>query len=570
MINKFRRLKIYTQIIILSYFTILIFLVFVFSFGQKTMNTFRETNEYYTNEVIDQLEETIYSNYNALCSILRFISFQSNIQTFLLETEGSSKYDLYKPMQRDLSSALNLNSQILDIVVLDSIGNIYRITNVEYSLPSFDLTSSGIQLSPLIEDDSIHMDYFVLSSNITSTSLLTKTNQPIGSIHLILNKNAFSEGTSNSVLQTKSKLYLCDVNEHFFWGNNPAEYPDMKKFSNKEYKKTNLSDLDLSIISIMEKDETIYSILNTQVRYYFTLLLILLVVITLWILFIRNLVTPLNYLVKFITGIKEGVLKDLNRRVQLTGYHEIEVICTEFNGMLSTIDQLTHQILTTATQLYEAKILKNQAEMQSLRSQINPHFLYNTLESIKGIAAQQQQSEIIAITKSLATIFKYSVKGSPTVTLKDELKIITNYISIQLVRFENRFHVDYDIQEECLDCVVPKMILQPIIENAIVHGIELMKEDSQLLVRAYKDEREELAILVFNESTPIEPQLLEDLQTSLATAYDAFSGDDSNKSIGIYNVNSRIKLSYGNEYGLQIASNAKGTTVTFHLPYLTT
>lgn len=565
MLQKFKHLKLSVQITILSVLTLFVFLLFVASFTKKTEDVFSQTNEYYTNEIIYQLEQTIYSNYTSLANIIRFISFQSDIQNFLIETNAPSKYELYKQMQNDLMSAVGLNSQILDIIITDGEHKTYNLTNAEYILPPCDKEASGITTSPLYHDSTMNHDYFIMYAPIYSTSSMQRTNDAIGSIYLILGRNAFTEGNSQSFLQAKSKIYLSDSSGELFWSNNTAQYPLLKNLNTKDYKITPLSDIGLDIISIIEKEETIYAILNTQMKYYILLCFILLVLILVWTDFIHKLVKPMNQLVSFITSIKEGVLKDLNKRIGLKGYYEIEIISSEFNGMLETIDNLTHQLFKTTSQLYEAKLLKNQAELQYLRSQINPHFLYNTLESIKGIAAEHQEPKIVSITKSLATIFKYSVKGSSEVTLRDELKIITNYISIQLLRFEGRFHVDYDIKEECLSCIVPKMILQPIIENAMVHGVELMNTNAQLLVKASKNQSGELEILVFNESPRIEPKQLLKIQSSLA-AFDIMASDGETKSIGIYNVNSRIKLSCGAQYGLRLENDVHGTTVILQLP----
>lgn len=565
MLKNFKHKKIYTQILALSFVTVLVFLTFLIAFSKKTMNAVGDTSEYYTNEIIYQLEQTIYSNYNSLSDIVRFVTFQTDIQNFLLESNGSSKYALYKQMQNTLMNVLDLNSQIVDIVVMDASGKLHNLTENEYSLPPYKETSNQILLTSLVTNTNLNMEYFIMYAPIYSISTLSQPNSHIGTLYFIVDKNAFTEANSSPYTKTQSKLYLTDTGGEYFWSNNTSSYPDLDNLKKDDYKITTLSNIGLHIISIIEKEDTIYAILLIQIKYLILFLLCLLLIAVSWMILIRNIVTPLNYLVAFISSIKGGVLNDLKRTIHLVGYYEIDVISKEFNGMLSTINALTKQLFSTTTQLYEAEIMKKQSELEYLRSQINPHFLYNVLESIKGIAAQHHQPQIVTITKSLATIFKYSVKGHSEVPLKDELKITTNYISIQLFRFEDRFHVDYEISEECLDYLVPKMILQPIIENAIVHGIESCDSNAQLLVKAYRNENKEFIILVYNDGVPIKEELLHQIQEALCSSHDYYS-NEADKGIGIYNVNNRIKLSYGSNYGLQILSNGRGTTVIFNLP----
>ena len=153
---------------------------------------------------------------------------------------------------------------------------------------------------------------------------------------------------------------------------------------------------------------------------------------------INNILQPLKKLMQLMNEIKLGKLKHLKKRIRLQGYAEIIVVANNFNQMLDEIDDLTHRLLDSRTRLYESELVKKQSELAYLQSQINPHFLYNTLESIKGIAAEEGADTIFNMTKALALVFRYSIKGTDMVPLREELKIIESYIYIQKIRFGNR------------------------------------------------------------------------------------------------------------------------------------
>jgi two-component system sensor histidine kinase YesM len=218
--------------------------------------------------------------------------------------------------------------------------------------------------------------------------------------------------------------------------------------------------------------------------------------------------------------------------------------------------------------LYKAELVKKQSEIAYLQSQINPHFLYNTLESIKGIAAVERSDKIYNMTKALALVFRYSIKGTDMVPLREELKMIKSFIFIQKFRFGNRFEVTYHFPEPILDCKVPKMILQPIVENAIFHGIEPTIGECLLQLKG-EISGDVILLTVQDNGMGMDDESLRLIQGSLSVGQgltDRIS--DRTVNIGIANVNNRIKLNYGNEYGIVIKSEAGiGTEVVIKMPF---
>ena len=240
--------------------------------------------------------------------------------------------------------------------------------------------------------------------------------------------------------------------------------------------------------------------------------------------------------------------------VQSKSKDEVGVLIRSFRRMM---DQMNHLI----SEVYESKIQLQNSEMRALQAQINPHFLYNTLDSINWMLIEKGEWEISDVVVSLGDILKYSLHGEEMLVLfEEELKYIESYLCIQKNRLEDRLTVQIEIDEEAKLCFVPKLILQPIVENAILHGIEKKKEMGRIQIQAIVRERT-LEIRVTDDGIGMQPDRLMRFRESI------MSDEISGKHIGMRNVHRRIQLHFGEAYGLKIDSEwQKGTTVTILLP----
>ena len=197
-----------------------------------------------------------------------------------------------------------------------------------------------------------------------------------------------------------------------------------------------------------------------------------------------------------------------------------------------------------------------------MRSQINPHFLYNTLEAITGIAVVEGQDRIKTMTRALSSIFRYSIKGSSEVPLSEEIRMIESYVRIQQFRFADRFSVHYELSDEALAYRVPKMILQPLVENAVYHGFEPTLRQGELWIRGRVDGEGALVVRIEDNGMGISREVLEELQRTIAAPASGLQEPGEQKSIGLVNVHNRIQLIFGAGSGLRINSKAdQGTTI---------
>lgn len=282
-----------------------------------------------------------------------------------------------------------------------------------------------------------------------------------------------------------------------------------------------------------------------------------LIMIALTFVFFKHISKRINFLIKKIVKVGNGNLEVTD---MIEGKDEIGIIDDSFNSMLSKLKTLINEN-------YIQRLEKRETELKALQLQINPHFLYNTLESINSIASVYGCKEIAVMSQKLGEMFRYSINAGKNefVTLKEEICHIKNYIEIQTIRFDDKFIVFYNIPDILIYSRIIKFILQPIVENAFYHGFENKKGKSVLEISAYMEDQY-LYLKIQDDGNGMDIQTLDALNAYINNE-NYFIINDNKGSIGLKNVNSRIKLTYGEEYGISIKSNLdKGTLVIIKLP----
>ncbi len=288
------------------------------------------------------------------------------------------------------------------------------------------------------------------------------------------------------------------------------------------------------------------------------LLMVFIIAFVLFILSIINsyistrITDPIKELEKAVNEIEQG---NLEVEVRSAGSYEIQHLGTSIQSMARRIRKLMNDIVAE----HESK---RRSEFDTLQSQINPHFLYNTLDIIVWMIENEKQSEAVKVVTALARFFRISLsKGKSIIPVKDELEHVRNYLMIQHMRYKNKFTYDIEADEDVLELASLKLMLQPLVENAIYHGMEFMDGDGEILVRAWRRE-DDLYMSVSDNGLSMTQEQVEHL---FQAADHTSSGRGS--GIGVKNVNERIKLYFGTGYGLEILSEPdEGTTVTAHLP----
>lgn len=247
---------------------------------------------------------------------------------------------------------------------------------------------------------------------------------------------------------------------------------------------------------------------------------------------------------------------NLTIRSPIKSNDEIGILSSSFNSMLSQIEKLMKQVISDQEQ-------KRKLELKTLQAQINPHFLYNTLDSIIWMAESKNEN-IVPMTEALSKLFRISLsKGKDIISLTSEIEHVKNYLFIQSMRYVDKFDYSISIEPKLSNCKTIKLILQPIVENSIYHGIKNKRGKGYIDIRCLISDNE-LLIIIADDGIGMDNETCRRILSSSYTTNNHLSS-----GIGVHNVNERIKLYFGSKYGLRYESTVSvGTTVHIKLPLI--
>lgn len=262
-------------------------------------------------------------------------------------------------------------------------------------------------------------------------------------------------------------------------------------------------------------------------------------------------------IVSTMSRIEEG---DLSVRIKIAGGDELQQIAGRFNAMCERLQNYIQKV-------YLSEIKQKNAELVALQTQINPHFLYNTLEAIRMKAYSEGSRDVGQMIYILSSIFRSMVKKSTIVSIAEELELCRMYLELFRFRYEGQLSFSAELDPQLQQCRTMKLLVQPIIENYMIHGFRPDADNNTISVRACRD-GDEVRIVVKDNGAGIEPRRLAELRGMLGTSSGVQQGEE--RSIGLVNVHERLQASYGEQYGLEVNSKAgEGTEVTLRLPAIT-
>lgn len=322
-------------------------------------------------------------------------------------------------------------------------------------------------------------------------------------------------------------------------------------------------------------DCTLYGITSAEYisPYIFRSFIILLFVFILFSAFIfvlfyivfRQIVVPVKTLSQRIHTARKYGTSPVTFIAPVEGCMETRDLSEEFNKLITQNDALNASLLHSTETSYKLAVEKERAEMSHLRSQINPHFLYNTLESIRGMAMERGDQRVADISTSIGKMLRYSIKGSDIVLLKTEIELTKAYLQIQTTRFPEKFQTFFSMADDVENCYVCKLMLQPILENSIIHGFSHLTKGGILWVGGKKQD-DTLVITIQDNGSGIPADTLADVQQLLNRE----TSVEADAHIGIANVHRRIQLHWGKKYGVSVFSQEDcGTRVVLTLPLIT-
>ncbi|MFC7677872.1 sensor histidine kinase [Paenibacillus sp. GCM10028914] len=581
----FKKLSIRIQVLTIGFIIVAIVPIIVLNAYKQSSELIIEQNTQYNKELISIMKERVSANYTEVSKLMVNLGYDATVQNFLVENDNLKIYEVSKKIDSLMDVFKNTNSDILDISIVNNAG---KVVSLKGSIPDiYSLTNRSEQ------DGAVHYagfrkashnsdrDKFLFSMNIFSLGNKATYGENAGFMMIGLDSHSLNKEIEKYPRLAGTNFYLFENNNIVFSNSNQDDnliqqintplFEDQQDHTIIETNKgTRYIVQSLALPEIKGKivTATPISLLTKglqplKTNSYILIILMLLLISIPYSILMMNILKPLSKLMTFMKQLKTGSLNILQSKVSLEGYAEIEMISSEFNTMLHRINNLTNQLIQSDTQLYQSELEKQRLQYAFLQSQINPHFLSNTLDTIKGIAIAQGSKETYEMAGALSRMLRYSIKGGDEVSLGEELQIVKAYIRIHQLRFSDRFTYEQICPEELLQLQIPKMIIQPIVENALTHGLETLAAGG--IVRIHVEQVDGvLMITISDNGSGIDPARVEELNHLLQ------SEDKNtilNEHIGVANVHHRIHVKYGDPYGLSLRSEqGKGTAITLSFP----
>lgn len=577
MILRKLRHKIFHRILLISSLTIIatvIFLIVLISNYYSDTIVQREID--LNTRTLERVEDYFISKKNDWNGFIRDIYGKEELiedMTIALNHtyEEYLQYRLKKYSEQTSFTPNNMFSYFNAFFTQDDDVNAVVLNSSEYTDVYYSFIYSYGKWNQSIEglsNDEIHgrIQPEKLQDTFAQTLLVNNaaTLQKMGDLTIYYSTDAIKNIVHNEDAVVKSSFFLIDKNEHIIYEDNqgiPHEFIDVMlekrngnelKWNGETYIIHSLSDIgDYTAYTVMPHKELNKLIF---VRGTMWILIILTVVVSLSITytFIRNYSARIEVIDQSIQEVQKG---DLSIRIPtFKREDELTTIASSFNEMLDELNEYIERV-------YVLGLKQQQAELKALQSQINPHFLFNTLETIRMTAVIDGSKTSSKMIYHLSRLLRYSLQSKESVPLYLEIENVQQYLQLVQLQHPNKLTIHVNIAKEIERNSIQRLVLQPIVENYIVHGFKKDCHDNRLSIEAEKHDQF-VWITVQDNGNGIEKDRLDQIKEHLDD-----EENDVIDSIGMKNVHQRLKLKYGDEYGLQVESEeGKGTTITLIIP----
>lgn len=555
--------------------------VIVTGVSMKFTNTsiFENSSEY-THTIIQQMNQNIDSYIDYMENIAYLISSNEDVQDYLFDEkiDNEGRYRILNQFQTILDS----RSDIRNVGIISKNGRMLindgsKSVNQDLDLNTQEWYATALEKpnGPILT--SSHVQHIIsgerpwvitLSRGIRDRS---GSGEKEGVFFIDLNYSAISELCDQSTVGTKGYAFILDAKGNIVY------HPQQQQLYN-ELQTENISLImdtdedtvltgtgnDGKLYSISRSEKTGWTVVDCtnvkellsksrQAQSVYVLTAIILVIVAL--LFSRFMARSITLPIQ--------KLRDSMKKVQEGDFSVSDVVVdskNEIGSLTKSFDVMTHRIHELMEQNVHEQEEKRKSELKALQSQINPHFLYNTLDSIIWMAEGKKNEEVVLMTASLARLLRQSISNEDEVVpIANEVEYARGYLTIQKMRYKDKLEFQIDVDSSILYIPLIKLVLQPIIENAIYHGLKYKESKGLLIVKGFMKDGNAV-LQVIDDGVGMDEE-------TLAHIYDKHKVNYHSNGVGVYNVQKRLKLYYGDDYGITYESEkGKGTTATITIP----
>lgn len=555
--------------------------VIVTGVSMKFTNTsiFENSSEY-THTIIQQMNQNIDSYIDYMENIAYLISSNEDVQDYLFDEkiDNEGRYRILNQLQTILDS----RSDIRNVGIISKNGRMLindgsKSVNQDLDLNTQEWYATALEKpnGPILT--SSHVQHIIsgerpwvitLSRGIRDRS---GSGEKEGVFFIDLNYSAISELCDQSTVGTKGYAFILDAKGNIVYHQQQQQLYNELQTENISLIMDTDEDTVLTgtgndgkLYSISRSEKTGWTVVDCtnvkellsksrQAQSVYVLTAIILVIVAL--LFSRFMARSITLPIQ--------KLRDSMKKVQEGDFSVSDVVVdskNEIGSLTKSFDVMTHRIHELMEQNVHEQEEKRKSELKALQSQINPHFLYNTLDSIIWMAEGKKNEEVVLMTASLARLLRQSISNEDEVVpIANEVEYARGYLTIQKMRYKDKLEFQIEVDSSILYIPLIKLVLQPIIENAIYHGLKYKESKGLLIVKGFMKDGNAV-LQVIDDGVGMDEE-------TLAHIYDKHKVNYHSNGVGVYNVQKRLKLYYGEDYGITYTSElGKGTTATITIP----
>ena len=535
------------------------------------INTSLRDQVIYSNEIVLENGSKLLSDYIADMKKLTLdVAIHERLQEFLVRFHTGKPLFEYDNIEEIVSEDKYLNDQ------LGRNNSTIRIYPIKHNIlfRFSEMTDAYLPIERTNETENLFLAYeknggFIMDSvyREENNSILLaclvfdmlEWETPIAVLELEIDAIAISSLLYNTKLERNISPYILDSEDRVF-----LPYQDLQNFDEgllEEFEdepvivddnilmKRNLVTTDWKLVGIVPELEINKKMSSVSTTFLITAIATGIAVIALSIYFAFWLSKPLQKLAGRLRKFEEGEFRPLE--IKRSYSVEVKTLYRQYNIMTARIDNLINEMVVAADK-------EKEAELMALQAQINPHFLYNTLDSINWMALKYKAEDIRFMVNALANMMRYSLNsGMNYITVEDEIEQVRNYVGIQEIRHNGKFKTYFEVDKEIEGFRIIKLLLQPLVENAIRHGFMNTGNYGELQIKGYIEE-ERLVFEVINEGDRLDMKRIDSLLHP--------SNDEKPKSYGIRNVNDRLVKQYGEEFELRFFTLDGNTHARIEIP----
>lgn len=518
-----------------------------------------------SKQSVAQADETV-SNY--------IFSIKSKLDNLCIETDKCTDA---ASLQKVISTASRLEDDIYCVSVYDMQGNVLSngnntdenikdgLTDLSFDKSVYSNLKDGYAISQPHVNTLYQNKYpWVVTiakkeySNLFSQQVFVAIDFKFSSIAKYIDKVSIGQRGYCYIVNSKGQIIYHPQQQMLFSGLKEENTFEISELSDGIHRKKdniyNISSLDScnwKIVGVSFNDEITQAVKSqVAVGLIFALFFSAFMSAVIYFLLSRTVTRPVRRLVASMQKFEKQA-ETFEYKADMSNVAEFQTLSTSFEHMVLMIQSLVEKV-------HNEEIVLRKTELKALQAQINPHFLYNTLDSIQWMCEQDNSKDAVKMVGALAKLFRISIShGNEFIAISDELKHAESYLIIQSYRYKNQFTYSFDVDKSVLDCMCNKITIQPFIENAIYHGLDRMVDEGEIKIIVERRGKDIAIIVKDNGLGMTEEQCKAVLQ----------KGRSDSKGIGVKNVDDRLKIYFGEEYGITIDSELDvGTTVTIKIP----